>query len=151
MRFTIGEQIALTVGMLRITLPTPSGSGVFVLEGKLAGLWAQELLRVAKCANRGHGNIFDLHEVFYVDSAGEEALRKLAGAYGASFITESAYGKDLCKRLKLHRVTIAEVEKNLGQVRECSSTSRSPRTADVNNPNSLTGTAKKQHPSRCGE
>ncbi|MGO9337298.1 MAG: hypothetical protein ACLPY1_07315 [Terracidiphilus sp.] len=148
---TIGEKFAVTLGMLRITSPTASGSGVFVLEGKLTGLWAQELLRVARGENRRQGNIFDLQEVFYVDSAGEEALRILGSAYGASFITESAYGKDLCKRLKLRRVSIAEVENINAQVRECSPTPRSRRAADVNMHNSLTGTAEKQHPSRCGE
>ena len=137
--------------MLRITLPTAGGSGVFVLEGKLTGLWAQELLRVAIGENRGHGNIFDLQEVFYVDSAGEESLRILGGAYGASFITESVYGKDLCKRLKLHRVTIADVENNDGQAQECSPTPGSRHAADVNKRNSPTGKAEKQHPSRCGE
>src|SRR5271165_6699686 len=94
--------------MLRITSPTASGSGVFVLAGRLTGLWARELLRVAKGENRGHGNTFDLQEVFHVDAAGEAALRMLNAAYGASFIAESAYGKDLCKRLRLHRVTIAK-------------------------------------------
>ena len=108
MRFTNGDLFAFTVGMLRITLPTASGSGVFVLEGRLTGLWARELLRVARAGNRGHGNTFNLQQVFHVDAAGEEALRVLSAAYGASFVAESAYGKELCKRLKLHRVTIAK-------------------------------------------
>ena len=148
---TIGEQIAITFGMLRITSPTASGSGVFVLKGRLTGLWAQELLRVARGENRGHGNIFDLQDVFHVDSAGEKALRILGAAYGARFITKSAYGKDLCRRLKLHRVTISEVENNYGQVRECSPTPRGHQTAGVNKHNSFTGPTEKQHPSRCGE
>jgi hypothetical protein len=90
-------------GMLRITLPSANGSGIFVLEGRLAGLWAQELLRVVREANQGPGTIFDLQDVFYVDSSGEEVLRILSRV-GAKFLTDSAYGKDLCKRLKLHRI-----------------------------------------------
>jgi len=90
--------------MLRITLPTASHSGLFILEGRLTGLWAKELLRVARTKNQGYGNTFDLQEVFYVDSVGEAALRWLGGR-GATFITESAYGKDLCQRLKLKRLT----------------------------------------------
>ena len=105
--YLIGQQLARVTGMLRITLPTGDGAGIFVLEGKLAGLWAQELLRVARGPNRANGNIFDLQEVFYVDSNGEEALRILS-RFGASFITESAYGKDLCKRLKLHRLSASD-------------------------------------------
>ena len=86
--------------MLRITLPSANSSEAFILEGRLTGLWARELLRVARGANQGDGNIFDLQEVFYVDSAGEDALRLLGGR-GAKFITESAYGKDLCHRLEV--------------------------------------------------
>jgi hypothetical protein len=89
--------------MLRITLPTANHSGLFILEGRLTGLWAKELLRVGRGTSQGYGNIFDLQEVFYVDSKGEEALR-LLGRRGARFVTESAYGKDLCNRLKLYRI-----------------------------------------------
>ena len=60
--------------MLRITLPSADRSGIFVLEGRLAGLWAHELLRVARESAQDLGDIFDLREVFYVDSSGEEAL-----------------------------------------------------------------------------
>jgi hypothetical protein len=60
--------------MLRITAPTASHSGLFILEGRLTGVWARELLRVARTANQGYGNIFDLQEVFFVDSEGEEAV-----------------------------------------------------------------------------
>ena len=87
--------------MLRITLPSLSSPKVVILEGRLTGLWAQELMRVAREANAE--TVFDLQEVFYVDSAGEEVLRTL-GRSGATFITDSAYGKDLCKRLKLRRI-----------------------------------------------
>jgi hypothetical protein len=89
--------------MLRITLPTARHSGLFILEGRLTGLWVKELLRVARASNQSSSNIFDLQEVFYVDSTGERALQLLGGC-GARFITESAYGKDLCHRLKLERV-----------------------------------------------
>ena len=96
--------------MLRITLPSANSSEAFILEGRLTGLWAQELLRVARGTNQGYGNIFDLQEVFYVDSAGEDALRLLGGR-GARFIAESAYGKDLCHRLRLSRVANSEADK----------------------------------------
>lgn len=99
--------------MLRITLPTASRSGFFILEGRLTGLWVKELLRVARGTNQAYGNIFDLQEVFFVDSDGEEALRFLGGR-GARFITESAYGKDLCNRLKLHRAATSD-EENTGK------------------------------------
>jgi hypothetical protein len=94
--------------MLRITLPTAKNPGVYVLEGRLTGLWARELIRVVRAANDNNVGIFDLREVFYVYSAGEETLRVLS-RLGARFVTESAYGKNLCKRLKLHRVTASYI------------------------------------------
>ena len=99
--------------MLRITLPTASLSRSFILEGRLAGLWAKEFLRVARAESQGRANIFDLREVLYVDSEGEEALRWL-GKRGAKFITESAYGKDLCNRLKLQRVEDSQMDNRNG-------------------------------------
>ena len=98
------QSVCTTDGMLRITLPTAKNRGVYVLEGRLIGLWARELIRVVRAANNDDAGIFDLQDVLYVDSAGEEALRLLSGL-GAKFIATSAYGKHLCKRLKLHRVT----------------------------------------------
>lgn len=94
--------------MLRITLPTAKTRGVYVLEGRLIGLWAQELIRVVRAANNDEAGIFDLEDVLHVDSAGEETLRILS-ELGAKFIATSAYGKDLCKRLKLHRVTASYI------------------------------------------
>ena len=52
---------------------------MFILEGRLTGLWAKELLRAARETNQGYDNIFDLQEVFYVDSEGEKTLRLLGG------------------------------------------------------------------------
>jgi hypothetical protein len=94
--------------MLRITLPTAKNPGVYVLEGRLTGLWARELIRLVRAANNDDAGVFDLQEVFYVNSVGEETLRILS-ELGARFVTESAYGKDLCKRLKLHRVTASYI------------------------------------------
>lgn len=94
--------------MLRITLPTRDDvRPVFILEGKLAGEWVKELIRVTREICPGTNCVFDLEDVFYVDSLGEETLCWL-NRLGATFVTETAYGKDLCLRLKLHRVTAAE-------------------------------------------
>lgn len=88
-------------GMLRITQPTnPGGAPLFVLEGRLAGEWVSELIRVLRGLEPGAPCMIDLEEVCYVDASGEEALRTLKNA---TYIAENAYGKDLCKRLHLHR------------------------------------------------
>lgn len=135
-------------GMLRITLPTASHSGLFILEGRLTGLWVKELLRVARGINQACGSIFDLQEVFYVDSEGENALRLLSGR-GAKFITDSAYGKDLCHRLKLRRVTPSEGEGNNGKSGEGSRKSRHCRNSFGGTLDALTAADANQHPSSC--
>ncbi len=134
--------------MLRITLPTASHSGLFILEGRLTGLWVKEFLRVARGTNQGFGNIFDLQEVFYVDSEGEEALQLLSRR-GARFITESAYGKDLCHRLKLERVGSSDPDNNDGKGPDGSRKLRESRTAHAGRLDALTAVDANQHPRRC--
>lgn len=112
-------------GMLRITPSSESHSGVFILAGKLTGLWARELLRVARGTNQGRGNVFDLQRVSFVDSKGKEVLRLLAGR-GGKFITDSAYGKDLCSQLKLDRIGRSELRAESGKVRGGSCNLASP-------------------------
>ena len=143
-----GRSHAPDRGMLRITLPTARHSGLFILEGRLTGLWARELLRVARGTNQGSDNIFDLQEVFFVDSEGEQALRLLAG-WGARFITESAYGKDLCNRLKLRRVAASNVEGNNGKRLEGFRKPRQRRNAHAGRPDALAAADANQHPSSC--
>lgn len=88
---------------MRITLPNQSNPGLFILEGRLTGLWARELVRVVRRTGMTANCLFNLEEVFPIDSVGEESLR-LLGRWGARFIAGSAFHKDLCARLKLHRV-----------------------------------------------
>jgi hypothetical protein len=119
---------------------------LFVLEGRLTGLWAKEFLRVARTANQGHGDVFDLQQVFFVDSEGEAALRWLSGR-GAKFITESAYGKDLCHRLKLDRVETRKTDSHRGKWPKASRKIRHRQTRCTTVPDSSTGAH--QHPSKC--
>ena len=131
--------------MLRITLPTASHSELFILKGRLTGLWVKEFLRVARGTNQGFGNIFDLQEVFYVDSDGEEALQLLARR-GARFVTQSAYGKDLCHRLKLKRV---DLDNNDGKGPRGSRKLGDSRTARAGRLDALAAADANQHPQRC--
>jgi hypothetical protein len=123
---------------------------MFILEGRLTGLWAKELLRAARAANQGDGEIFDLQEVFYVDSDGEETLR-LLGRRGARFITESAYGKDLCSRLKLERVEPLGTDNNDEKRPRGSRKLRARRTAHTRKLDSLIAADANQLPQRCAE
>jgi hypothetical protein len=94
-------------GMLRITLPSRADHPVFVLEGKLSGLWVKELIRVTRLLGPGTNSVFDIEGVSFVDSLGEKALLWL-NKLGAAFIAENVYGKDLCLRLHLHRTSEAK-------------------------------------------
>ncbi len=66
--------------MLKITTVTNAESTVLRLEGRLAGLWVQELDR---CWNStvgtttNHPLIVDLSAVTYVDSDGKDLLKKM--------------------------------------------------------------------------
>ena len=135
---------------MRITLPTANHSGLYILEGRLTGLWAKELLRVARAADQGYGHTFDLQEVFYVDCEGEEALRFLAGR-GARFITESAYGKDLCNRLKLHRVGPSEADSFSGKSLEGCRKRRHRHIANTGSVDECATTDANQHSSSCAQ
>lgn len=90
--------------MLRVTLRTANRSTVFVIEGRLTGPWAKELVRIVRRPDRAIGCIVDLREISFVDFAGEYALRTLSNS-GVRFIADSTYGRNLCRRLKLCRLT----------------------------------------------
>jgi hypothetical protein len=94
--------------MLRITLPSHKDHPVFVLEGKLSGLWAKELMRVTRQLDPGTNSVFDIEGVSYVDSLGEKTLLWL-NRLGAVFTAENVYGKDICRRLHLRRTSEAKV------------------------------------------
>jgi hypothetical protein len=91
-------------GVLKISLSTRENHPLYVLEGRLAGLWAKELIRVTSQLGPGTTSVFDLENVYYVDSLGENTLLWL-NRLGATFIAENVYGKDLCRRLHLRRST----------------------------------------------
>jgi hypothetical protein len=90
--------------MLRITLPSHEDHPVFVLEGKLSGLWGKELIRVTRLLGPKTNSVFDIEGVSYVDSLGEKALLWL-NSLGATFTAQNVYGKDLCRRLHLRRTS----------------------------------------------
>jgi hypothetical protein len=90
-------------------MPTREDDPLFILEGRLAGEWVEELIRVIHRIRPGKKCVFDIENVFYVDSLGEEALFWM-NRLGARFITENAYGRDLCRRLHLCRTTAAKVD-----------------------------------------
>lgn len=83
-------------------MPTRDAPPVFILEGRLAGPWVEELLRVTLNIGADTNCVFDIEEVSYVDQFGEQALTRL-DRLGATFITETVYGINLCEQLHLRR------------------------------------------------
>lgn len=87
-------------------MPASDDECLFVLEGRLAGdQWVEELMRVIQKIRPGKKCVFNIEHVFYVDLPGEEALLWL-NQLGSTFITQNAYGKDLCQRLHLRRAAM---------------------------------------------
>jgi hypothetical protein len=110
---------------------------VFILEGRLAGQWAKEFLRVTRDIGPNTSCVFDIEEVSYVDQLGEQTLSWL-NRLGATFITESLCGIDLCQRLHLHRriaVNAASVRGRTKQKgRETSPETPHPGTSSQSSP-----------------
>ena len=66
--------------MLKITLHDSAREMRFKLEGRLAGLWVQELCQsweTAASTTAGRSTVVDLTEVDYVDSEGESLLNRM--------------------------------------------------------------------------
>lgn len=99
--------------MLRITVSKRKDHLLFVLEGRLTGKWAEELLRITRKLHPGTNSVFDLEDVLFVDQEGEKVLQQLS-RLGATFAVRNAYGVDLCGRLHLHHAT----EESAAQGRE---------------------------------
>jgi len=66
--------------MLKITLHDSAGEFRLKLEGRLSGLWVQELEQCWKTASsttRGRKTVVDLGEVDFVDLAGQNLLSQM--------------------------------------------------------------------------
>ncbi|HVZ82632.1 MAG TPA: hypothetical protein VG893_03075 [Terracidiphilus sp.] len=89
--------------MLRITInETPDSAKRLVLEGRLAGVWAQELDRVwTEAAPRlTSGKLtIDLHDVTYADSNGKSVLAKIFARSNAEFHAGSLFTNDLAEEI----------------------------------------------------
>ena len=93
--------------MLRITITKCKDRPLYVLEGRLAGEWVEEVVWVTRGLSPGSRAVIDIEQLHYVDPLGEKALHWL-NRMGAGFVARNAYGVDLCERLELHRLTAAE-------------------------------------------
>jgi len=93
--------------MLRITISKRNDHPMYVLEGRLAGEWVQELVWATRDLGPGTKAVVDIEHLHYADALAEKALHWLS-RLGAVFVVQNPYGVDLCERLKLRRLTMAE-------------------------------------------
>ena len=81
--------------MLKITRTETSAEEKWILQGRLVGLWVNEMRRSWKKAHRfgcGRKCIVDLNEVTFIDKKGERLLRTMSRA-GAQFVATGIYTK----------------------------------------------------------
>ena len=93
--------------MLRITVRKCEDHLLYILEGRLAGDWVQELVWITRELCPGTNAVIDIENVHYVDQLGEKSLHWL-NRLGAAFVADNPYGVHLCERLNLRRMTMAE-------------------------------------------
>jgi ABC-type transporter Mla MlaB component len=88
--------------MLRVQTQQSKDAIIFRLEGRFTREGAEHVraLVAAQSNNNGTEFIFDLTELLFVDSVGEEVLSFLR-RLGARFVAETAYALDVCERLDL--------------------------------------------------
>jgi ABC-type transporter Mla MlaB component len=88
--------------MLMITMTKTPTEERWILHGRLIGPWVHELQEVWQNTHRTAEQqrcVFDLNDVTFVDSSGEELLRALAKE-GVQFEASGIYLRDVLKHLK---------------------------------------------------
>jgi hypothetical protein len=86
--------------MLKITLHDTASELRLRLEGRLAGLWVQELgqcWHTAASTTAGRKTVVDLREVDFVDEDGMALLGEMSGA-GVKFLASTPLMKDTLAR-----------------------------------------------------
>jgi hypothetical protein len=86
--------------MLKITRTETPAEEKWILQGRLVGLWVNELNRTWKETHRTDDNlkcIVDLNEVTFIDKKGETLLRTMSKE-GAQFIATGMYIKHVLQQ-----------------------------------------------------
>jgi hypothetical protein len=87
--------------MLRVTCSETPRATRWILCGRLAGVWVDELRSCWRAARSQapHTPVFvDLNDVTYIDEPGEELLREMQSA-GATFVVAGVENKHLVNTL----------------------------------------------------
>jgi len=86
--------------MLRIEVAIERDVMTIRMEGRFVAQFAEDARALLGRSEIPFGLVVDLSEVSFVDSTGEDVLVWLR-RIGATFVAQSAYSLDVCKRLRL--------------------------------------------------
>jgi anti-anti-sigma regulatory factor len=86
--------------MLRVETQQRDGTLICRLEGRFTGEGAEQVRMLVTRCHPGTKLIFDLTELMYIDTVGENVLLLLK-KLGAEFVAETSYSRDVCERLYL--------------------------------------------------
>jgi len=86
--------------MFRVAMHDGARASVMKIEGQLSGEYAEHTRTLLTRCNPATKLVVDLTDVTFVDSVGEDVL-SVFGRFGAEFIADNAYSRDVCERLKL--------------------------------------------------
>lgn len=89
--------------MLRVEVNDSANALSLKLQGRLVGEEAKNARTLMMRHSAGMRLIVDLTELTFVDAVGEDLL-SFFGRFGAHFIAETSYSRDVCERLHLRLV-----------------------------------------------
>ena len=86
--------------MFRAQIHQLSAGPTLRMEGRLVGIWAEQVGVAMTNGIKPKGLVVDLTEITYGDSVGEQVLAWFA-SIGILFAAEAGYAAELCERLQL--------------------------------------------------
>ena len=86
--------------MLRVQTQELDGDLICRLEGRFTGKGAEEVRTLVTRCDSKLELVVDLTDVMFIDAIGEEVLL-FVKKFGAQFVAETSYSRDVCERLQL--------------------------------------------------
>ena len=86
--------------MLRVQTEELDGALICRLEGRCTGKEAEEVRTLVTRCDSKLELVVDLTDVMFIDAIGEEVLL-FVKRFGAQFVAETSYSRDVCERLQL--------------------------------------------------
>ena len=86
--------------MLRVQTQELDGALICRLEGRFTGKEAEEVRALVIRCDSKLELIVDLTDLLFIDAIGEEVLL-FVKRFGAQFVAETSYSRDVCERLQL--------------------------------------------------